>query len=80
MEEYALTGFTPPPYRLLHDWYLACDEKGKAQDALERGVTARDPKAVKKRVEYGVFLPWSWSHTCSCFSSSLCAQTNAARR
>ncbi len=56
MEQYARTGVAPLPYALLHDWYLACDEKSKAQDALERGVKAQDPKAVVKRVEYVGYL------------------------
>ena len=51
-EQYARTGLAPLPYSLLYDWYLECNEKSKAQDALERGVKARDPKAVVKRVEY----------------------------
>jgi hypothetical protein len=51
MEQYARTGLAPLPYSLLHDWYLECNEKSKAQDALERGVKARDPKAVVKRVK-----------------------------
>jgi hypothetical protein len=57
MEQYARTGVAPLPYAVLHDWYLECDEKNKAQDALERGVKARDPEAVVKRVEYVGFLP-----------------------
>ncbi len=52
MEQYARTGVAPLPYSLLHDWYMKCNEKSKAQDALERGVKARDPKAVVKRVQY----------------------------
>ncbi len=52
MEQYARTGLKPLPYSVLHDWYLTCDEKSKAQGALERGVKACDSKAVVKRVEY----------------------------
>jgi hypothetical protein len=51
MEQYACTGLAPLPHSLLHDWYLQCNEKSKAQDALERGVQARDPNAVVKRVK-----------------------------
>jgi hypothetical protein len=56
MEQYALTGVAPLPYSELHDWYLECNEKRKAQNALERGVQARDPKAAVKRVGYVGYL------------------------
>jgi hypothetical protein len=52
MEQYARTGLAPLPHGLLHDWYLKCNKKKKAQDASERGLKARDPKAVVKRVGY----------------------------
>jgi hypothetical protein len=52
MEQYARTGVAPLPYATLHDWYLECDEKSKAQNVMERGLKARDPKTVVKRVEY----------------------------
>jgi hypothetical protein len=39
-------------YSNLHDLYLAFGEKAKAQEALERGVKHRDPRAVLTRVGY----------------------------
>ncbi len=50
MEEYAQTKCKPLPYFTLHNWYLQSSLKSKAQDALKRGVTERDPQAVVKSV------------------------------
>ncbi len=52
MEQCARCQLKPLPYASLSDWYLRCDEKHKAQEALERGVKERDPPSVLRRVEY----------------------------
>jgi hypothetical protein len=54
MEKYALTGVQPLPFFWLHERYTDCKELSKAQDALERGVTAREPLSVMECVKYVV--------------------------
>ncbi len=52
LERFAATELKPLPFHTLHDWYLSSAEPGKAQDALERGVAARDASCVVRRVKY----------------------------
>ncbi len=50
MERYACTGVKRSAYLTLETWYSAENMPDKAQDALERGVKARDPFSVLQRV------------------------------
>jgi hypothetical protein len=51
-EEYARTKAQPSAYHFLHTLYAECDEKSKAQNAMERGVAERDPECVVLHVRF----------------------------
>jgi hypothetical protein len=52
MEEYARTKCKPFPYTELEEWYSRKGVAWDAKDALERGVTEREPALVVKRVRW----------------------------
>ncbi len=56
LEKYAVTKCKPLLYRELEDCYSHQQLKDKAQDALDRGVAARDPHSVLWRVMYAPLL------------------------
>jgi hypothetical protein len=55
-ERYGLTECKPLAYIELEDCYRAAQMESKAQDALARGVAARDPRAVVKQVRSQLLL------------------------